>query len=61
MRQNYLQKEFYQLAKKPVIKPGETARQRMRLLKAWEALRKQGMNGKQACEVVEVSRATLYR
>ncbi|MGV8049342.1 MAG: hypothetical protein AB2L21_03145 [Anaerolineaceae bacterium] len=55
----YLQKGFYQLAKEAVIKPRVRARRRMRLLTTWEALHKQKMNGKWACEVVvEVSQTT---
>ncbi len=45
MRQIYLQKEFYHLAKKPVIKPSEDAKNRERILRTWEALRTKGMSG----------------
>lgn len=61
MRQIYLQKEFYQLIKKPPVQPSENAKQRMRLLRAWETLQAQGMDAEEAGQIVEVSRATLYR
>ena len=61
MRQIYLQKQFYQLIKKPLVQPSETAKQRMRLLKAWETLQTQGMSAEEASQVVEFSRESLYR
>ncbi len=61
MRQIYLQKEFYHLAKKPVIQPSEEAKNRERILRTWEALRTKGMSGKEVSELLGVSRASLYR
>ncbi len=61
MRQIYLQKEFYHLAKKPVIQPSEDAKNRERILRTWEALRTKGMSGKEVSELLGVSRASLYR
>lgn len=61
MRQIYLRKEFYQLAKKSIAKPSETAKHRQKHLQAWEALRESGKNAREASEAVGISRATLYR
>ena len=61
MRQIYLQKEFYQLAKRLPPKLSEQAKHRLQIVKAWLALRDQGLSGKQAADVLEISRATLYR
>lgn len=61
MRQIYLQKQFYQLAKRLPPKLSEQAKHRLQIVKAWLALREQGLTGKQAAEVLEISRATLYR
>ena len=61
MRQIYLQKEFYHLAKMPVIQASEEAKQRDRTLRVWETLCQQGMNREEVRKVVGVSRASLYR
>jgi len=61
MRQIYLQKQFYQLAKRLPPKLSEQAKHRQQIVKAWLALREQGLTGEQAAEVLEMSRATLYR
>lgn len=61
MRQIYLQKQFYQLAKKNIVRATEEAKHREKLLGAWEALRKTGMSAAEASRVIGISRATLYR
>lgn len=61
MRQIYLQKEFYHLAKKPIIRPSGEAKQRERLLSIWERLCEQGLSREAASKVLGVSRASLYR
>lgn len=61
MRQIYLQKQFYHLAKHTPVKVNEQANTRLRLVKAWQALRGQGMKAGPAAELLEISRATLYR
>lgn len=61
MRQFYLQKQFYHLAKKEIPRPSEGAKQRERILQAWEALRKAGYNAEEASQELGLSRATLYR
>ena len=61
MRQIYLQKQFYQLAKKNILRPGEEAKHREKHIKAWEALRKAGLTAQKASKEIGISRATLYR
>jgi len=61
MRQIYLQKQFYQLAKHSPIKLSEQAQMRLRMVSAWQALRGQGVRGEEAARILGISRATLYR
>lgn len=61
MRQIYLQKQFYQLARKSIPNPSEEARHREKHLRAWNALRKSGMSATEASQKICISRATLYR
>jgi transposase InsO family protein len=61
MRQIYLQKQFYQLIKHPPVQINEQAKNRLRLLSAWETIRKQGATGETAARAIGISRATLYR
>lgn len=61
MRQIYLQKAFYQLAKHAPVRVTEGAKYRLQLLSAWQALRARGAQGQEAAESVGISRATLYR
>ncbi len=61
MRQIYLQKQFYQLSKHPPIQINERAKNRLRLLSAWEAMRKKGSTSEEASNIIGVSRATMYR
>lgn len=61
MRQIYLQKQFYQLIKHPPVKINEQAKNRLRLISAWFAMRKQGKTSHEAASVIGISRATLYR
>lgn len=61
MQQIYLPKQFYQLVKHPPVEMSRTARERLRMLNAWEVLRKRGESGKTAAEMLGISRATLYR
>ena len=61
MRQFYLQRQFYQLDKHAPIQINEQARNRLRLLSAWEALREAGIKGGVAASTLGISRATLYR
>lgn len=61
MRQIYLQKQFYHLARKSIPKPSDEAKHRQKHLQAWEALRETGMNALEASKAIGISRATLYR
>ena len=61
MRQIYLQKQFYHLAKKAIIHPSEEAIQREQSLRIWDALCQQGMSREAASKVLGISRASLYR
>ena len=61
MRQIYLQRQFYHLAKKNIPRPSELAKRRQKDLEVWKALRQHGMNAKEASKVVGISAATLYR
>lgn len=61
MRQIYLQKQFYQLAKHLPTKVNAQAQMRMGLISAWHALRAKGIKTGEAAEVIGISRATLYR
>ena len=61
MRQIYLQKQFYQLAKRLPTKINAQAQMRLGLISAWQALRAKGIKAGQAVEILGISRATLYR
>ena len=61
MRQFYLQRQFYHLAKRSIPKPSEEAKHREKVLRAWEALRRAGQSAEEASMELGVSRATLYR
>ena len=61
MRQIYLQRQFYQLAKRSPVKLSEEAKYRLRMVMAWQALRQQGLPGGKAADALGISRATLYR
>ena len=61
MRQIYLQKQFYQLAKRLPTKIIAQAQMRLGLISAWQALRAKGIKAGQAVEILGISRATLYR
>lgn len=61
MRQFYLQKAFYQLAKHPPVQLTAVARHRLQLLSAWEALCARAVPASQAAVAVGLPRATLYR
>lgn len=61
MRQIYLQRQFYQVVKHPPVEMSGKAKERLRMLNAWEGLRGRGESGKTAAETLGISRATLYR
>lgn len=51
MRQNYLQKQFYHLARKSIPKPRDEAKHRQKHIQAWEALRETFLE--KAADIVE--------
>lgn len=61
MRQIYLQRQFYQLVKHPPVEMSAEAKERLRMLNAWERLREGGISGEVGAEVLGLSRASLYR
>src|SRR3972149_4230094 len=56
-----LPKSFYRAGRLQVAEPSPRAGERLRLLKAWEALRARGLSGVECSRVLEVPRATIYR
>ena len=52
---------FYRAARLQVAQLSPKAQERLRLLRAWEALRSQGMSSTACSEVLAVPRATAYR
>ena len=61
MRQIYLQRQLYQLVKHPPVEMSRVAKERLRMLNAWEGLRRRGESGEEAAATLGISRATLYR
>jgi transposase len=57
----YLQKGFYQLSRLNVHTLSPKAKERFRLLRAWDALRAKGISSHEASQVLGISRSTLYR
>ena len=56
-----LQKEFYQLSKLNIKDLSPIAKERLRLLRAWEAIRLKGINSHEASKIPGIPRSTLYR
>jgi len=52
MRQFYLQRQFYHLAKKRIIQPTKDDQERMRLLNIWVAMRRKGIKSKEVIEAI---------
>jgi len=52
---------FYRAGRLQPAELSAKARERLRLLKAWEALRDRGLAGRECSRVLEVPRATIYR
>ena len=57
----YLPREFYQLSRIDVQKLSPVARERLRILRLWDALRQKGTNSFEAAELLGLSKSTLYR
>ena len=56
-----LQRGFYQLSRMNIQDLSPAAKERLRLLKLWDALRQKGTNSFEAAELLGVPRSTLYR
>jgi len=61
MRQHYLPKEFYYIAKHKAIKLSESADARMQKLNIWGVMKAKGISDKECSRLLRISRATLYR
>jgi putative transposase len=61
MRQVYYPRSFFYVARHGPIELSAKAADRLRWLKAWHALREQGLTSQQASDTLHFSRATLYR
>ena len=61
MRVLGLPKPFYQVSRLPPAHLSDKAREHWRYLSCWQALRKQGLSGTGASQVVGLPRSTLYR
>jgi len=61
MRVFGLQRGFYQLSRMDIQELSPVAKERLRLLKLWDALRQKGTNSFEAPRALGVPRSTLYR
>lgn len=61
MRVCGLPKAFYHMAQHPVADVSPQAEERLRWLQAWRRLRERGMAAREACQVLGLARATVYR
>src|SRR3990170_3416259 len=52
---------FYRAGRLQPVEPSPRARERLRLLQAWEALRDKGLWSVECSQVLQVPRATIYR
>lgn len=52
---------FYRAGRLQPTEPSAKVGERLRLLRAWEALRARGVTGEECSRVLEVPRATIYR
>jgi putative transposase len=56
-----LPKPFYYFSRHKPINLSEHARQRLQALELWKALKEKGTNDREACQLLRISRASLYR
>lgn len=61
MRQFALPLPFYYLSQNPPIEASDLAWQRLRWLKTWQRLRREGYTADRAAELLKLPRSTLYR
>lgn len=56
-----LDSAFYKLYRQDIVELGEEASERLRILQGFERLRRHGISGVEAAEILGPSRATIYR
>lgn len=61
MRQIYYPRSFYYVSRHGPMELSAKAADRLRWLKAWQALKGRGIGSQQAADVLQLSRASLYR
>ncbi len=61
MRIVALDSAFYKLYRRDIIELGEEAQKRLKLVQSFERLRRHGISGDEAAEILGPSRATIYR
>ena len=61
MQLKALPRTFYRAGRLQPTELSAEARQRLRLLRAWEALRARGLSGVECSRVLQVPRSTIYR
>src|SRR3990170_5494824 len=61
MQLKALPRSFYRAGRLQPVELSPRARERLRLLRAWEALRARGVTGEECSRVLEAPRATIYR
>lgn len=61
MRIVALDRSFYKLYRQDIVELGDEAAERLRLVKSFERLRRHGLAGQEAAEILGVSRPTIYR
>ncbi len=61
MRIVALDRSFYKLYRQDIVELSDEAAERLRLVKSFERLRRHGLAGQEAAEILGVSRPTIYR
>ncbi len=56
-----LDRSFYKLYRQDTVCLSSQAREHLRLVKGFERMREKGISGEEAAEILDKSRATLYR
>ena len=61
MQLKALPRSFYRAGRLQAAEPSPRAGERLRLLRAWEALRARGLSGVECSRILGIPRATIYR
>jgi hypothetical protein len=56
-----LDRSFYKLYRQDIVELSELASRRLHQIQSFERLRRHGISGEEAAEILGVSRSTLYR